>query len=426
MTKLPSEFPLRRRLVLAAPFLALRPARAAETPRDALLVGALYPLTGPLAAAGNDARLAIETAAQVVNSHQELPALRLGGGHDGIPGLGGAPVRVVFADHQGDPQKARAEAERLITQEGVAALVGSFQSATAATISQVAERYEVPFVAAEPSSPSLHRRGLKWFFRPGPHDELFSQAMFAFLADVGARTGRPARTVALAYEDTIFGTDSSTVQRQLAGAAGLQVVADIRYRASSPSLAAEALRLRAANADVLLPTSYTNDAILLTRGMAEAGYKPPVVLAQATGFQDQAWLDAVGPLAEGVLSRSAYAGDAAAARPAIPAVNALFRARSGKDLNDTTSRSFTALQVLADAADRARSTAPAALREALAATDLPGQETIMPWPRVHFGEDGQNPDASPVIQQVVGGRYATVWPKEVAVRDPAWGVAGRP
>lgn len=101
-------------------------------------------------------------------------------------------------------------------------------------------------------------------------------------------------------------------------------------------------------------------------------------------------------------------------------------ARSGKDLNDTTSRSFTALQVVADAADRARSARPAALRDALAATDLPGAQLIMPWPRVRFGEDGQNPDATPVIQQVSGGRYATVWPGEVAAREPAWGITRRP
>ena len=52
----------------------------------------------------------------------------------GLNNLGGAKVRVIFADHQGDPQKARAEAERLITQEHVVALIGSYQSATAATV----------------------------------------------------------------------------------------------------------------------------------------------------------------------------------------------------------------------------------------------------------------------------------------------------
>ena len=70
--------------------------------------------------------------------------------------LGGAKIRLVYADHQGDPQKGRAEAERLITQEKVSAIVGTYQSAVAVTVSQTCERYQIPFVSADNSSPSLH------------------------------------------------------------------------------------------------------------------------------------------------------------------------------------------------------------------------------------------------------------------------------
>ncbi len=90
------------------------------------------------------------------------------------PGLGGAKIRLVFADHQADPQKGRAEAERLITQEKVCAIIGTYQSAVAVTVSQVCERYQIPFISADNSSPSLHRRGLKFYFRAAPHDEMFS------------------------------------------------------------------------------------------------------------------------------------------------------------------------------------------------------------------------------------------------------------
>ena len=70
----------------------------------------------------------------------------------------------MFADHQADPQKGRAEAERLITQEKVSAIIGTYQSAVAVTVSQICERYQIPFVSADNSSPSLHRRGLKYLF----------------------------------------------------------------------------------------------------------------------------------------------------------------------------------------------------------------------------------------------------------------------
>jgi len=260
----------RRVLVVAAFVLAIGggAARAA----DDVVIGALYPMTGPNAQVGNDARAAMETAADIINGNHNVPMLLGKGG--GLDKLGGARVRLLFADHQGDPQKARAEAERLITQEHVVALIGSYQSATAATISQVADRYEVPYMSADNSSPSLNQRGLKWFFRTSPHDIMFTQAMFDFFRDIGAKTGRKEKSVALFHEDTIFGTDSSNAQKQMAEAAGIKVSADIRYRGNSPSLSAEVQQIKAADADVIMPSSYTSDAILLMRGMHDVGYTP--------------------------------------------------------------------------------------------------------------------------------------------------------
>jgi branched-chain amino acid transport system substrate-binding protein len=404
-------------VLVAASLLAAPSARAA----DEVVIGAIYPLTGNAAQVGADARAAIDTMLEIVNgAHEPLPMLMGRGG--GLDRLGGAKIRVVYADHQNDPQKARAEAERLITQDKVVALVGSYTSATAATISQVAERYEVPYLSMDNSSPSLHKRGLKWFFRTSPHDEMFTAAMFDFFKEVGVKTGHPVKSVALFYEDSIFGSDSSTVQRNLAKSANINAAADIKYRANSPSLSAEAQKLKAADADVLMPSSYTSDAILIMRSLQELGYKPRAIMAQAAGFQEQAFLTGAGPLAEGVFSRSSFAGDAVKSRPAIVPVMAMFRAKAGKDLNDNTSRQVVAVQVLADAINRAGSAKPDDIRKALMATNVPGDQTIMPWRGIRFDETGQNQDATPVIQQVTGGVFHTVYPADVAVQEPVWNV----
>ncbi len=404
-------------LAAAAAVVVHGQARAA----DDVVIGAVYPLTGNGAAVGLDAKAVLEVGQDLLNNkHDAIPMLMGKGG--GLAHLGGAHIRIVFADSQNDPQKARAEAERLITQEHAVAIIGSYTSATAATISQVTERYEVPYMSADNSSPSLNQRGLKWFFRTSPHDEMFTAAMFQFFKDIGAKTGHPVKSVALFYEDSIFGSDSSAVQRKLAGAAGINVAADIKYRASSPSLSAEAQRLKAADADVIMPSSYTSDAILILRAMNEIGYKPKAVMAQAAGFQEQGFLTGAGPLAEGVMSRSSFALDATKSRPAIPAVNAVYKAKNNKDLNDNTSREFTALMVLADAVDRAGSAKPDDIRKALIATNVPGNQTIMPWAGIKFDETGQNTEGTPVVQQVTNGTYHTIWPFDLAVQETVWGV----
>jgi branched-chain amino acid transport system substrate-binding protein len=408
-----------RELRLAAPlaFVLASWGASAQQPAE-IVVGALYPLSGANAQIGVDARHAYETALDVINNVHDLdlPLARSAG----LPNLGGAKIKLVFADHQSDPQKGRAEAERLITQEKVVALIGTYQSAVAVTASVTAERYGVPFIGAETSSPSLHRRNLKNFFRAAPHDEMFTAAMFDFFAHLKSAKGAGVETVSLFYEDTIFGTDSSNVQRKLAGEHGIKVVADVKYRANSPSLTAEVQQLKAANAQVLMPSSYVTDAILLMKTMKELGYQPPAIVAQDAGFAEKSFFDAIGDQAEGIISRSTFSLDLAAKRPVIAKINEMYKARSGKDLNDLTSREFTAMLVLADAINRAKSAEPAAIRDALAATDLPGAQTIMPWTRVKFDETGQNNDCTPVLLQFRNGKYVTIFPAEFAVADAVW------
>src|SRR6201997_122075 len=407
----------RRNVLLGATAAAALLPIAARAQTSEVVIGVIYPFSGASAQIGVDAQKAFETAAEVINKNSDF-ALPLARG-EGLPGLGGAKVRLVFADHQADPQKGRAETERLITQEKVCAIIGTYQSAVAVTVSQICERYQIPFLSADNSSPSLHRRGLKFYFRASPHDEMFSKAMFDFF-DAMRKKGVKIETLSLFHEDTIFGSDSANAQTKLATERGYKVLTDIKYRANTSTLSAEVQQLKAANADVLMPSSYTTDSILLIKTMAELGYKPNAIVAQAAGFSEKALYDAVGDKLEGVITRGSFSLDLAAKRPMVGKINALFKEKSGKDLNDFSSRQFMGLVVMADAINRAKSTEGDKIREALAATDMPGEQTIMPWKRVKFDEMGQNNDADPVLLQYVGGKFVTIFPAQAAVAEAIW------
>jgi branched-chain amino acid transport system substrate-binding protein len=407
----------RRNVLLGATAAAALLPIAARADTPDVAIGIIYPFSGSSAQIGVDARNAFETAAGIINNTYDfdLPLAR----GAGLPGLGGAKVRLVYADHQADPQKCRAEAERLITQEKVCAVIGTYQSAVTATVSDICERYQVPFISADNSSPSLHRRGLKFYFRAAPHDEMFSAAMFDFF-DAMKKKGTRIETLSLFHEDTIFGTDSGNAQLKLAGERGYKVVADIKYRSNSPSLSAEVQQLKAANADVVMPSSYTTDGILLVKTMAELGYKPNAIVAQDAGFSEKALYDAVGDKLEDVISRGTFSLDLATKRPMVGKINAMFKDKSGKDFNDLTSRQFMGLIVMAEAINRAKSVDGDTIRQALVATDIPGEQTIMPWKRVKFDEMGQNNDADPVLLQYVGGKFVTIYPPQAAVAEAIW------
>jgi branched-chain amino acid transport system substrate-binding protein len=407
----------RRNVLLGATASAALLPAVSRAQTSEVVIGVIYPLSGASAQIGVDAQKAFDTAAELINKNFDfdLPLAR----GEGLPGLGGAKVRLVFADHQADPQKGRAEAERLITQEKVCAIIGSYQSAVAVTISQTCERYQIPFMSADNSSPSLHRRGLKFYFRASPHDEMYSKAMFDFF-DVMKKKGTKIETLSLFHEDTIFGTDSGNAQSKLADERGYKIVSDVKYRANSPSLSVEVQQLKAANADVLMPSSYTTDGILLVKTMGELGYKPPAIVAQDAGFSEKALYDAVGDKLEGVISRGTFSLDLAQKRPMVGKINDMFKEKSGKDFNDYSSRQFMALILMADAINRAKSTDGEKIRDALAATDIPGDQTIMPWKRVKYDETGQNNDADPVLLQYVGGKFVTIFPAQAAVAEATW------
>jgi branched-chain amino acid transport system substrate-binding protein len=407
----------RRNVLLGATAAAALAPIASRAQTSEVVIGIIYPFSGASAQQGVDAQKAYETALEIINKDYDF-GLPLAKG-EGLPGLGGAKIKLVFADHQSDPQKGRAETERLITQEKVCAVIGTYQSAVAVTVSQVCERYQIPFISADNSSPSLHRRGLKYYFRAAPHDEMYSQAMFDFF-DAMKKKGTKIETLALFHEDTIFGTDSANAQTKLAGERGYKIVADIKYRSNSPSLSSEVQQLKAANADVLMPSSYTTDGILLVKTMAELGYKPNAIVAQDAGFSEKALYDAVGDKLEGVISRGTFSLDLAAKRPMVGKLNAMFKEKSGKDFNDLTSRQFMGLIVMAEAINRAKSTEGEKIRDALAATNIPGEQTIMPWKLIKFDDMGQNNDADPVLLQYIGGKFVTISPPQAAVAEATW------
>jgi branched-chain amino acid transport system substrate-binding protein len=412
------------RLIAIVLALALTVPAVAAAQAKGVVIGVVYPMSGPAAQAGVDNRPVFEIAAEIANGTLDLPfpfyqQLK------GMPGFKGAKVRLIFSDHQGKPDLGQAEAERLITQEKVAAIVCCWHSGVTATASAVAERHGVPFLNAESSSPALTERGFKWFFRTSPHDGHFTQVMFDFFRDFQKKRGITIKTLGLTYEETAFGADSGKVQKELASKYGYEVVVDIQYKSRATSLASEVQRLKAAKPDVWMPTSYQTDAILFTRTMKELDYNPTMIMAQNAGHISPDFVQAVGKDAEGTMTRAPFSTDLIDKRPVAKALNAIYSKRAGKDLYDFPARAFTGMMTLLDAMNRAGSTEPEAIRKALVATNIPGDQLIMTWDHVRFDEKGQNTGVRGIILQLQGGSFRTVYPFDVATRDvihpiPAW------
>lgn len=400
---------------MTAACVALTFGPAAMAQQKTIRIGAIYPLSGPLASTGAEIKAAIELAVELINNpHPELGDVPLAKG-SGLPNLGGAKIEVVFGDSQGKPEIGLSDAQRLIDQEKVVALTGAYQSAVTKTASRIAEQRGIPFLNGESSSPDLTERNYKWFFRTTPNDDTFVDNMMEFLDGVKAV---PTQKIAVIYENTDFGVNTYKAVEKFAAKYNRTIVGKIAYAAGSPSLTAEVQTLAAIKPDVAIFASYTADAMLFVRTMRESKYAPPVLLANDAGFIDSRFVQEVGPQVQGVLSRDVWGNDLAAAKPLIKIINDLYKAKTGKDMNGNNGRSMQGVLVLADAINRAGSTEPEAIRKALAETSLGESQIIMPWAGVKFDAAGQNTLGSGLILELKGNQYQTVWPLKYKL-DPS-------
>jgi len=385
-----------------------------------IAIGALYPLTGSSAAAGEQTLNGVNLAAEIVNGEfGDLAPLPLAE-TAGLPNLGGAMIEIKSADHAGKPETGATETERLITGEGVVAVIGAYFSSVSKTASERAERLGVPFVNGASSSTALTEdRDLKYFFRTGPSDHTFALTFFEFLEDLEERDGISLRNIALLWEHTAFGTDAADVTRELAEEFGFDVVADIGHGNDVADIGPEAQQIISADPDVIFQASYTPEAILFTEAWAVNDYGAPT-LAFGAGFSDNALFEAVGDRADFVIARAAWSLESVSDNPAAAAVAALYEERFGVPMDENSARTFTAAMTLFNAVNEAGSTDPAAIRDAVAATDLSGDQTIMPWGGVKFGPSGQNDLARGVVLQRIDDEYRVVWPFEAASTELVW------
>jgi branched-chain amino acid transport system substrate-binding protein len=402
-------------ILALAPFFDAAPAGAA----DAVKIGIIWPLTGNAAAAGQASKAAAEVAVEIVNNaHPELGDLPLAK-TAGLPNLGGAKLELVFADHEGNPSLAQQLATRLITQDQVNVLMGAYQSSCSFTATAVAERYGIPFMVGESAALNITSRGFKWIFRGTPIASDYARTYMRFFADMGSKK---IASIAIVNENTDYGTSVADAIVDEAKKANVPVAIRIPYSASSTDVSAQVLQLKEKQPDVVIFISYTADSILYMKTMKNLDYKPPMIIGDDTGFSDPSFVPAVSDIAQGVMNRSAWA----VGKPASTTykINDMYKAKTGRDLDDTSARNMQSFFALADAINRAGSTDAEKIRVALTETDLKPEQLMMGYQGVKFDSTGQNILASTYLIQLHGKTYDLVWPEKAATAQLQWPMMG--
>ena len=250
-------------------------------------IGVVLPLSGQFALGGQNVKRGYDLAVEEINK---------GGG---VKALGGAQIELVYADNQGKQDVAIGETERLIQQESVAAIMGSWHSPTTIAGTQAAERNKTPWIIEVSSADIILERGFKYVTRVNVKASWYGEAPVDFLDYAKSTLKQKVERVAIMYTDDDWGRASiAKGTKEALKKRGYEIVEEIAYPSSSQDVTTYITKIKASRPDALIITSFPNDAVLVGRAMEQLSVKVPIAVGVSSGYALPSFISSLGPAAE--------------------------------------------------------------------------------------------------------------------------------
>lgn len=305
---------------------------------------------------------------------------------------------------------ARSAAQELIDL-GVSALSGAYLPQDTADAAKQAHRGALPLVSgaggySELTSVAYGFRD--WFNRVAPTPAMESELLFTYLRQLNQTADAQISSVALVYEDTAYGQDVLAAFDAAAEASGFTVAARIAYEPGKSNVAEPVQRIITAEPDALLHAGQTADVLLFAETYATAQFTPSAAVTYGDCIRAYDFRNAMREA--GIDYWSCYSLTPAA-READPAwtddslaafeyINRLYKAKTGRDMDNAALAEFAAIIVLAQAVSANGATDA----DTLAATlkDMAFEAPYLAGGSIDFDEYGQN-IVGGCILRLVGG-----------------------
>jgi branched-chain amino acid transport system substrate-binding protein len=378
-------------------------------------IGAVHPVTGPLAEPGQACRLGAQMAVDAVNAA------------GGIKSKGGLRLELIVGDTQTKPENGRVEAERVVSQ-GAQMLLGSFDSGSTAAMVSVAQQRRVPFLvdiaAADPITANVAKsvkegqQKVQYVYRNFPTGSSFGRKAVQYFTEIFAEAKVTPKRVVVMYCNDLFGQNQSRgfLAAYKAAKPAWQIVEDevIAWPEPPTDLSTEVSRLKSLKPDVIAPITRPASAQLLLPEIRKQRVESlGIVSPGSPGFYEAGQLAALKEDLEYALTSVPWANFK---NPKTTAVAEEYRKRSaGKTFDTNSGYSYDAVFVIADVLERAEKLDdPDSIVEALRKTSYTGGLMQYGGPVV-FNELGDNPNAIPTMIQILKQKPVAVWPREAAL-----------
>lgn len=361
-----------------------------------LKIGVLHPVTGGLAYEGEQCRRGALLALEEINAA------------GGIKSMGGAKLEAILADAQSKPEVGATEVDRL-AEAGVLAIQGPYASGIALATTQAAAKHNLPHLVDVGVVDQIVTRGLPNTFRFAPGFGKVTSFALDALQKINAAAGSPAKTAVIVHEDGAFGAGMAKLLNEKLPGLGIQVLQTLSHPTPQRDFTNIALQIRQANPDLIIPSNYKNDFILMARTLRQQRVRPKVANYALLGgaASNVAFAKQYPDAAEYVMDCNHWYNPTKELSKAF----AKKVADKGWDLTYEVMLNYSCMRVLADALERAAAPDRAKITAALASSTY--NDHIMPYGPTKF-VNGQNEGAQPANTQILKGNIEVIYPAEFA------------
>ena len=313
---------------------------------DVIKVGIFEPLTGNYAAGGQVEKNGIDLANQL------YPTVTVAGKT--------IQIQLVSADNKSDQGEAATAASKLIDQDKVTAILGSWGSGLCMAAGDIVKNAKIPAIAASATNP-LVTQGNEYYFRVCFIDPFQGTVMANYAYnELGAKNVAILQTISSDYSVGLANNFKTQFEKL-----GGKIVDTQSYNTGDTDFSAQLQNLKAKNPDAIFaPGDYTESAMAIKQAR-DLGIQTPFLGGDT--YEIQAFIDVGGPAVEGVVFSSFFDPD----NPLNDEAKK-FVSEYKKKYNDVppanAANAYDAYLVLLDAIKRANSTDPTAIRDALAKT----------------------------------------------------------
>jgi branched-chain amino acid transport system substrate-binding protein len=170
-------------------------------------------------------------------------------------------IEIRYYDDTSDPETSARRVEKLITEDQVHLLLGSYSTDIIFAGSAMAEQHQIPMVEAGGAGIKIFARGYRYIFGMFPPAPTFLRSII----DLVLSTDPTVTTLALLVEDDGFATEAANGAAAYAQEKGLTVVYRETYPKNVQDVSAQVSAVQLLQPDLVLGAGHLADSILILK-----------------------------------------------------------------------------------------------------------------------------------------------------------------